>query len=44
MRATKQGVRLVDEEEGRRMLKIGEVSRRSGVGVEALRFYEKGGC
>ena len=25
------------------MLKIGEVSRRSGVGVEALRFYEKGG-
>ena len=25
------------------MLKIGEVSRRSGIGVEALRFYEKGG-
>ena len=25
------------------MLKIGEVSKRSGVGVEALRFYEKGG-
>jgi MerR family copper efflux transcriptional regulator len=43
MRATKQGVRLVDEEEGRRMLKIGEVSKRSGVGIEALRFYEKGG-
>lgn len=34
---------MVDEEEGRRMLKIGEVSRRSGVGIEALRFYEKGG-
>jgi DNA-binding transcriptional MerR regulator len=34
---------VVDEEEGRRMLKIGEVSKRSGVGVEALRFYEKGG-
>jgi DNA-binding transcriptional MerR regulator len=25
------------------MLKIGEVSKRSGVGVEALRFYEKSG-
>jgi DNA-binding transcriptional MerR regulator len=26
-----------------KMLKIGEVSRLSGVGVEALRFYERGG-
>ncbi len=43
MRETKRGLRIVDEEEGRRMLKIGEVSRRSGVGIEALRFYEKGG-
>src|ERR687894_1910493 len=43
MRETKRGMRIVDEEEGRRMLKIGEVSRRSGVGVEALRFYEKSG-
>src|SRR5215208_762548 len=43
MRDTKRGVRVVDEAEGRRMLKIGEVSKRSGVGVEALRFYEKGG-
>ena len=43
MRVVKRGARIVDEEEGRRMLKIGEVSRRSGVGVEALRFYEKGG-
>jgi len=34
---------VVGEEEGRRMLKIGEVSKRSGVGVEALRFYEKSG-
>lgn len=25
------------------MLKIGEVSKRSGVGIEALRFYEKSG-
>jgi DNA-binding transcriptional MerR regulator len=43
MRGTKQGARLVDEGAGRRMLKIGEVSKRSGVGIEALRFYEKGG-
>ena len=27
----------------RKFLKIGEVSRRSGVGIEALRFYEKQG-
>jgi DNA-binding transcriptional MerR regulator len=25
------------------MLKIGEVSRRSGIGIEALRFYERSG-
>jgi len=43
MGETRRGARLVDEEEGRRMLKIGEVSKRSGVGVEALRFYEKSG-
>lgn len=43
MRETKRGARVVGEEEGRRMLKIGEISRRSGVGIEALRFYEKGG-
>jgi DNA-binding transcriptional MerR regulator len=36
-------MRVVDEEEGRRMLKIGDVSKRSGIGVEALRFYEKSG-
>jgi len=34
---------IVDDEEGRRMLKIGEVSKRSGIGIEALRFYEKSG-
>jgi DNA-binding transcriptional MerR regulator len=33
--------RIVDDEEGRRMLRIGEVSKRSGIGIEALRFYEK---
>jgi DNA-binding transcriptional MerR regulator len=43
MREMKRGARIVDEEAGRRMLKIGEVSKRSGVGVEALRFYEKSG-
>ena len=41
MRGAMRGARIVDEEEGRRMLKIGEVSRRSGIGIEALRFYEK---
>ena len=43
MVGTRRGAMLVGEEEGRRMLKIGEVSKRSGIGVEALRFYEKGG-
>ena len=43
MRELKRGARVVDEEEGRRMLKIGDVSKRSGVGIEALRFYEKSG-
>lgn len=43
MREMKRGTRLVGEEEGRLMLKIGDVSKRSGVGVEALRFYEKSG-
>ena len=43
MRETKRGMRVVDEEAGRRMLKIGDVSKRSGIGVEALRFYEKSG-
>src|ERR1044072_7044882 len=43
MRETKREARLVGEAEGRRMLRIGDVSKRSGVGVEALRFYEKSG-
>ena len=43
MREMRHGVRVVDEEEGRRMLKIGDVSKRSGIGIEALRFYEKSG-
>lgn len=35
--------RIVDDERGRGMLRIGEVSKRSGIGIEALRFYEKSG-
>lgn len=38
-----RGVQVVDEEQGRRMLKIGYVSKKSGIGIEALRFYEKSG-
>lgn len=31
------------ETEKRQMLKIGEVSRQTGIGIETLRFYEKSG-
>jgi MerR family transcriptional regulator, copper efflux regulator len=44
MRAlARRGARVVDNESGRGMLKIGDVSKRSGIGIEALRFYEKSG-
>jgi MerR family transcriptional regulator, copper efflux regulator len=43
MRETGRGARVAGVGAGRRMLKIGEVSKQSGVGVEALRFYEKSG-
>ncbi len=43
MRLAAKGARVVDDEEGRGMLKIGDVSKRSGIGIEALRFYEKSG-
>ena len=43
MREARRGAWLVGEDEGRRLLKIGDVSKRSGIGVEALRFYEKSG-
>lgn len=33
----------VGETTSGRQLKIGEVARRSGIGIEALRFYEKSG-
>lgn len=36
-------VMIVDEKEQRGMLKIGDVARLSGIGIEALRFYEKSG-
>ncbi len=41
MREMRRGARIVGEEEARRMLKIGAVSKRSGIGIETLRFYEK---
>jgi MerR family copper efflux transcriptional regulator len=34
---------VVDEEEQKGMLKIGDVAKLSGIGIEALRFYEKSG-
>lgn len=41
MREMRRGVRVVGEEEARGMLKIGAVSKLSGIGIETLRFYEK---
>src|SRR5688572_31117612 len=43
-----QSASLQDEQSGkdtheRHRLKIGEVSKRSGLGIEALRFYERSG-
>jgi DNA-binding transcriptional MerR regulator len=40
-KATQTATRSSDGQHQR--LKIGEVSKRSGVGIETLRFYEKGG-
>jgi DNA-binding transcriptional MerR regulator len=34
---------MPNEQQQRHMLKIGEVSKHSGIGIEALRFYEKSG-
>ncbi|HYO91703.1 MAG TPA: MerR family DNA-binding protein [Pyrinomonadaceae bacterium] len=34
---------VVGEEEQKGMLKIGDVAKLSGIGIEALRFYEKSG-
>jgi DNA-binding transcriptional MerR regulator len=38
-----QGAQAEEIGENRRTLKIGEVSQLSGVGIEALRFYERSG-
>jgi DNA-binding transcriptional MerR regulator len=38
-----RNAQIVDDAEGRRMLKIGDVSKKTGIGIEALRFYEKSG-
>ena len=43
MRASVNVTQIVEEGRGHRMLKIGEVSKQSGIGIEALRFYEKSG-
>jgi DNA-binding transcriptional MerR regulator len=34
---------VADKAQNRRLLKIGEVSRQTGIGIETLRFYEKSG-
>jgi MerR family copper efflux transcriptional regulator len=34
---------VIDEEQRDGMLKIGDVAKLSGIGIEALRFYEKSG-
>jgi DNA-binding transcriptional MerR regulator len=34
---------VADQTQNRHMLRIGEVSRQTGIGIETLRFYEKSG-
>jgi DNA-binding transcriptional MerR regulator len=41
MKARNRAVFSEAEPQNRALLKIGEVARRSGVGIETLRFYEK---
>lgn len=43
MQKTAFNMQIANEEQQRQMLKIGEVSNLSGIGIEALRFYEKSG-
>jgi DNA-binding transcriptional MerR regulator len=38
-----KNIQIADDQQQRHMLKIGDVSKRSGIGIEALRFYEKSG-
>jgi DNA-binding transcriptional MerR regulator len=42
-KSTPSRTEIVDEEQQKTMLKIGDVSKLSGIGIEALRFYEKSG-
>ncbi|MBC7909284.1 MAG: heavy metal-responsive transcriptional regulator [Pyrinomonadaceae bacterium] len=43
MRSLPRQTVMVDEEQQQTMLKIGDVAKLSGIGIEALRFYEKSG-
>lgn len=47
MSATKEAMALrstqLNHQTSRRLLKIGEVAKASGIGIEALRFYERNG-
>lgn len=43
MRNLPRRAMIVDEEEQKGRLKIGDVAKLSGIGIEALRFYEKSG-
>src|SRR4028118_1422145 len=42
MRRSFNYLQNTEQTEGK-LLKVGEVSRRSGIGIEALRFYERSG-
>jgi MerR family mercuric resistance operon transcriptional regulator len=43
MRNLQRSTLIIDEERQREMLKIGDVAKLSGIGIETLRFYEKSG-
>lgn len=43
MRSSGRQKMIIDEEQQKTMLKIGDVAKTSGVGIETLRFYEKSG-
>jgi DNA-binding transcriptional MerR regulator len=43
MRNLQRNTLIIDEEQQREMLKIGDVAKKSGIGIETLRFYEKSG-
>ena len=43
MRNSERRAIIIDEERRKKMLKIGDVAKTSGIGIETLRFYEKSG-